>query len=58
MSTKIFIWIGMFIGSVIGGYIPVLWGASLFSYSSLFFNGVGGIIGVFVGIKLGQMTNG
>lgn len=58
MSTKAIIWIAMFIGSAIGGYIPVLWGASLFSYSSLLFNGIGGIAGVLLGVKLGQMLNG
>jgi hypothetical protein len=58
MSTKIIIWLAMFIGSIIGGYIPVLFGASLFSYSSILFNGVGGIIGVLVGVKLGQIVNG
>ena len=36
----------MFVGSIIGGYIPVLFGASLFSFSSLIGNGLGSIVGI------------
>ena len=38
MSQKSIIMLGLMIGSAIGGYLPLLWGASLFSYSSLFGN--------------------
>ena len=33
------IWIGIFIGSTIGGFIPALWGDDLFSYSGVLFSG-------------------
>lgn len=52
MSSKILVYISMVIGSVIGGYIPTLFGAGLFSYSSILFSGIGAIIGVYLGYKL------
>lgn len=58
MSTKTIIWIFVFIGSIVGGYIPILWGGSLFSFTALLLSGVGGIIGIAVGIKIGNSVNG
>jgi hypothetical protein len=52
MSAKTLVFIGMTIGSIIGGYIPMLWGAGLFSYSSVLFSGLGGILGVLIAYKL------
>jgi hypothetical protein len=51
MSTKFVFYLAVFIGSTIGAYIPVLWGADLFSLSSVFFSGVGGILGIVVAWK-------
>ena len=42
-------------GSIVGGYIPTLWGASSFGVTSLLFSAVGGIAGVFVGARIGEM---
>lgn len=44
--------IAVFIGSVIGGYLPVLFGADLLSFSSIIGNGVGGLLGVWIAYKL------
>lgn len=52
MNSKPLIWIGLFIGSTIGGLIPPLWGASMFSFSSIIFTAIGGIVGIWVGLKL------
>ena len=41
----------MFVGSIIGGYIPVLFGADFISLASVFWSGVGSIIGIIVGYK-------
>lgn len=52
MSAKVLVTIGVIIGSLLGGYIPTLFGAGLISYSSVFFSGVGAIAGIWVGYKL------
>jgi len=44
--------LGLFIGSTIGSYIPALFGASLISFSSIFFSAIGGVIGVYITYKL------
>ena len=40
------------VGTFVGGYLPVLWGASSFSLVSLLFGGVGGGAGVWLGARL------
>lgn len=55
MSIKTLIFIGMMIGSIIGGYIPSLWGADIFSMWSLVLSAVGGLLGIWAGFKLGNM---
>jgi len=47
------IWLAIFIGSTIGGLIPELWDADLFSYSSLLLSGVGAFAGLWIGYKMG-----
>jgi hypothetical protein len=39
-------------GLFIGGFIPELWGASTFSLASLVFSVVGGIAGIWFGVRL------
>ena len=39
-------------GLIAGGYIPVLWGASAFSLSSILFSVLGGIAGIWIGVRL------
>ena len=48
------IWLFMTIGGTIGAYIPLLWGDSAFSFSSVIFSGIGGIGGIWLGYKLGK----
>ncbi|HKC04722.1 MAG TPA: hypothetical protein VKC54_02530 [Patescibacteria group bacterium] len=48
MSDKTLYYIAVFLGSVIGGYIPTLWGAGWLSISSLFFSTIGAIIGIII----------
>ena len=54
MSRRFLILLGMTVGSFIGGYIPVLWGADLLSMTSVFFNAIGGLIGIWITYKLTQ----
>ncbi len=46
------VWIAIFIGSTIGGAIPELWGAGMFSYTSLLLSGIGGVLGLWVAVKM------
>ncbi len=55
MSSKHLIWIGMTIGSLVGGYIPTLWDPSLFSISGIIGSTIGGIAGIWAGFKLSQL---
>ncbi len=54
MNTKSLVWIGAFVGSTIGGFIPDLWGAGLFSFSSILLSSLGAILGIYLGFKVGQ----
>ncbi len=54
MNAKQLIWIGVFVGSTVGSYIPSLWGADLFSFSSILFGTLGAFVGIWLGYKLSQ----
>lgn len=44
----------MIIGSSIGGYLPVLWGGSFLSFSSVILSGIGGVAGIWAGYKIAK----
>lgn len=46
------IWLGILIGSTVGGFIPELWGAGMISYSSVLLSGAGAFIGLWIGLKM------
>ena len=46
--NKSTVMVGMIIGSLIGGYIPSLWGAGAFSISGIIFSGLGGLGGIWL----------
>jgi predicted MFS family arabinose efflux permease len=46
------IWLGILLGSCIGGFVPELWGAGLISYSGVLLSGVGALVGLWAGYKL------
>jgi uncharacterized membrane protein len=48
---KKFIMLGMIVGSFAGSYIPLIWGGSAFSLSSLFFGAIGGLVGIWAGYQ-------
>ena len=54
MSTKSIIWIGMFIGSTIGSFIPSLWGDNFLSLSSMLLTALGGLVGIWLGYKMSR----
>jgi hypothetical protein len=52
MNSKSLIWLGLFVGSAVGGYIPTLWGDSFLSFTSVIFSAVFAMIGIWIGFKL------
>lgn len=52
MNKKKLIYFGMFIGGFIGGYIPILMGASSFSFPTIIGNALGAILGIYIAFKL------
>lgn len=54
MNSKMFIWVGLFLGSIIGAYIPLLWGAGALSLSAVFTSAAGSILGIWLGYKIGK----
>ncbi|MDE2071270.1 MAG: hypothetical protein KGI70_00865 [Patescibacteria group bacterium] len=54
MQTRSMVLWGAFIGSAIGGYIPSLWGASVFSFSSLLLGAIGAVLGIWLGYRFAQ----
>lgn len=55
MNPRTLIWFGAIVGSTVGSFIPGLWGAGLFSMSSVILSTVGGIFGIWLGFKLSHM---
>lgn len=52
MSRKTAIWGGMMVGSTIGSFLPLLWGDSALSMSSILLSAVGGVLGIWGGLRL------
>jgi hypothetical protein len=42
------------LGGIVGGYVPVLWGASSLGGQSLLFGAVGSLVGVYVGARISE----
>jgi hypothetical protein len=54
MNTKKLIWLGMFVGSTVAGFVPNLWGSGFLSLSGLVCSGAGGLLGIWLGYKVGN----
>ena len=54
MNQKSLIWMGVFIGGAIGGYIPVIFGANNISMSAIFGSAIGSFVGIWIGYKVSQ----
>lgn len=52
MSRGFLITFGMTVGSVAGGYVPILWGDSFLSFASILTSGIGSILGIWIMYKL------
>jgi hypothetical protein len=42
-------------GMFVGGYVPVLWGASSFSLTSFVFGVIGAAAGVWAGVRISEI---
>ncbi len=51
---KMLIGSGGFVGSVAGGYLPMLWGGSMLSLTSILLGVLGGILGIWFGYKVSK----
>jgi hypothetical protein len=51
---KKFIWGGLFIGSSLGGALPMLWDGDMMSLSGIGLSMVGGILGIWAGYRLAK----
>jgi len=51
-SYKTAIWIGVFIGSTIGGFVPALWGGDMLSLPGVLTSGIGALAGIWAAMKL------
>lgn len=55
MSPKLFIYLGVFVGSTLGGWLGALASHNNWlSWQSLLASAVGAFVGIWVGIKVGQ----
>lgn len=50
--TKKAIYFGMILGSTLGGLVPSLWHAGMFSISGVVMSAVGGLVGIWVAHRL------
>jgi len=55
MREKKLIWIGAAMGSTLGGLLPGMWHASMFSMWGLLFSTIGGLVGIWAGWKVGRV---
>jgi len=51
---KKFTMTGMIIGSLVGSYIPSIWGDGALSMSSILFAAIGGLVGIWAGYRIWQ----
>jgi len=54
MSRKTLIWVGLTVGSAIGGYLPALWGGGVIAFSAVVVRAAGGIVGIWLGYRFGE----
>jgi hypothetical protein len=41
-------------GTLLGGFVPMMWGASGLGLQSLVFSGVGGVAGLWAGLRIAE----
>jgi hypothetical protein len=51
MPSRGAIWLGILVGSTLGGLVPLLWGGEMLSYSGVLLSGIGAFIGLWVAVR-------
>jgi hypothetical protein len=51
MSLKKWVWVGLFVGSTVGGFVPMIWGESAISMTAFVTSFLGGIAGIWAGYE-------
>jgi hypothetical protein len=46
------IWLFVGFGTIVGGFLPEVWGGSALGFASLVFGTLGGVAGLWLGLKL------
>jgi hypothetical protein len=54
MTLKQAVWFGMIVGSLFGQLLPMLWGDSMLSFSSIVLSTIFGIAGIWLAYKMFQ----
>jgi hypothetical protein len=54
MYWTMFIWLGLFVGSALGSYVPLLWDESMWSVYGILFSAVGALTGIAIGFKISR----
>ncbi|EKE21652.1 MAG: hypothetical protein ACD_7C00163G0005 [uncultured bacterium] len=49
---RLLIMVNAVVGSIAGSYIPLFWGGSVFSMTSLILSAMGGFLGIWLGYKM------
>jgi hypothetical protein len=52
MHSRGTIWMCATMGTLVGGFVPALWGGSQLGVASLLFAALGGFAGVWAGVRL------
>ena len=52
--TKTFVWLGLLVGSTLGGMVPLLWGGDMISIEGILLTTLGGVLGIAAGYRLGR----
>ena len=55
LNSRFLIMVTLTVGSVLGSYLPTLWGAGVFSMWSILLGAIGGLVGIWVGYKLSRL---
>lgn len=51
MRSRGAIWFGIFVGSTLGGFVPMLWGGEMLSYAGVLLSGLGALVGLWLAVR-------